>query len=58
MIGNNKATLFVNNESLMVKNKVALFTIWDASVNQLEVWAVFYVVFIGDPVLHPEKFDM
>ena len=42
----------------MGKHKVSPIAGWGKSTSQLEAWANFYTVFLGNKVKHPALFEM
>ena len=42
----------------MVKQKVLPIAGWDEAATQLEAWAVFCTVFLGDDGVHPATYEV
>ena len=51
-------TSFTDTSLLMGKKKVAPITAWDEVASQLEAWAVFCMVLLGDDGVHPTTYEM
>ena len=51
-------TYFAYTSLLMGKQKAALIAGWYEAASQLEAWAVFCTVFLGDNGVHPATYEM
>ena len=51
-------TSFVDTSLLVGKQKVVPIVSWEEATSQLEAWAVFCMVFLGDKSKHPATYEM
>ena len=51
-------TSFTDTILLMGKKKVYLIAGWDEVASQIEAWAVFCTLFLGDNRVHPATYEM
>ena len=58
ILGGGTLTSFADTSLRMVKYKVTPITVWDEAESELEAWAVFWTVFLGDDGVHPNTYDM
>ena len=57
-LGGGTLTSFTDTILLIGEQKVSPITGWDKAASQLETWAVFCTVFLGDDSVHPVTFKM
>ena len=58
IFGDRNLTSFAEMILLMGKKKVAPIASWEEVVSQLEAWAMFCTLFLGDDGVHPVTYDM
>ena len=58
ILGGGTLTLFVEKSLLMEKQKVVTVAGWYKAASQLENWAVFFMVFLGDDGVQPATYKM
>ena len=58
VLGNNRITLFANTMSLLGRQKVFPFTIWEAASKKLEAWTVLCAVLLGYSSCRPTTQEM
>ena len=58
ILGGVTLTFFADTSLIMGKQKVAPVAGWDKASSQLEAWAVFYTVLLGDDGAHPATYEM
>ena len=58
ILGVSTSTSFAITSLLMVKQKVLPIAGWDEAATQLEAWAVFCTVFLGDDGVHPATYEV
>ena len=49
-------TSFLHTSLLMGKQKVAPIASWDEAASHMEAWDIFYTVFLGNELRHPEMY--
>ena len=58
ILGDRNLTSFAETSLMMGNQKVVPITGWDKGASQLEAWAVFCTVFLGDETKHPMTHKM
>ena len=58
ILGGRTLTSFTDTSLLMGKHKVAPIAVWDKVKSQIEAWAVFFTLFLGDDKVHPATYNM
>ena len=58
ILGEGTLTYFSDKSLLVGKQNVAPIAVWDKASYQLEAWAVFCTLFLGDEGAHPATYEM
>ena len=58
ILGVGTLTSFENTSLMMRNQKVAPIAGWDKAASQLEAWAMFCTVFLGDDEVHPATYKI
>ena len=58
VLGGGTLTSFADTSLIMGKQKVSPIADWDEAAYQIEEWAVFCTMFLGDEGVNPTTYDM